>query len=140
MQLKRLLQMRANISRAIQRHNTRMANLAIEYVKPGMVLDSDVKDRNGRLLLHSGTEIKEKHINIFLAWGIPEVDIRGVTKDDVASEMSDQVDPEILRKVEMELGDLFIHADREHPMLQELFRLCTLRRARTLAAGADDGT
>lgn len=116
-----------------------MSKLAIEYVKPGMVLDSDVKDRNGRLLLQAGTEIKEKHINVFLTWGIPEVDIRGVTKEDVASEMIEQVDPEILRKVEMEIDGLFIHADREHPMLKELVRLCTLRRVRTLAADADDG-
>lgn len=116
-----------------------MANVAIEYVKPGMVLDSDVKDRNGRLLLQAGTEIKEKHINIFRTWGIPEVDIHGITKEDVAPAMSEQADPELLLKAEEDLKKIFGYTDQEHPMIKELLRLCTLRRVRTLAAGTGDG-
>jgi len=116
-----------------------MAHLAIEYIKPGMFLDSDVKDRNGRLLLQAGTEIKEKHINIFLSWGIPEVDIRGISKEEAASEMSQRVDPEILQRAEAELEGFFVHTDRKHPMVKELFRLCTMRRVRILSAGPKDG-
>ena len=112
-----------------------MANIGVEYLKPGMVLNSDVKDRNGRLLLNAGVEIKGKHIHIFRTWGVAEVDIEGVTEEDVAPGITEQIDPAVLQAVEAELDELFRHTDRGHPAVKEILRLCMLRKVRHLSGG-----
>jgi hypothetical protein len=110
-----------------------MATIGIEYVKPGMKLNSDVMDRNGRLLLNAGIEITERHLHIFRTWGITEVDIHGITEEQVVPDPAENVDPEILQKIETELNDIFRHTDRNHPAIKELFRLCALRKIRRVA-------
>lgn len=112
-----------------------MANISVEYLKPGMTLNSDVKDRNGCLLLGAKTALTEKHIHIFRTWGVAEVDIEGVTEEDVMPAMVEQLDPAVLQSVETELNGLFRHVDRGHPAARELFRLCTLRKIRQLSGG-----
>ncbi|MEW6115882.1 MAG: hypothetical protein AB1553_03160 [Nitrospirota bacterium] len=110
-----------------------MATIGIDYVKPGMKLNSDVKDRNGRLLLNAGIEITERHLHIFRTWGITEVDIHGITEEQVVPDPTENVDPQVLRNIDVELNDLFRHNDRHHPAIKELFRFCTLRKIRRLA-------
>ncbi|HEY3325679.1 MAG TPA: hypothetical protein VGK14_00755 [Novimethylophilus sp.] len=39
---------------------------------------------------------------------------------------------DILERVQHEMGDLFRHANHEHPMMRELHRLCIERRIRQL--------
>ncbi|MEW6569702.1 MAG: hypothetical protein AB1390_00795 [Nitrospirota bacterium] len=107
-----------------------MANVHIDYLKPGMVLNSDVRAINGRLLLLAETELTEKHICIFKAWGITEVDVKGVTEKDVETFFTEQVDPVILIEAEKELKEIFRHTNRDQPAMRELFRSCTQRKAR----------
>lgn len=40
--------------------------------------------------------------------------------------------PDILERVRHEMADLFRHANHEHPMMRELYRLCIARRIRQL--------
>ena len=54
-----------------------MGIIHIDKLKPGMVLDQEVRDINGRLLLKKEKEIQSSHIRIFKIWGVTEVDIRG---------------------------------------------------------------
>lgn len=107
-----------------------MAIINIEHLKPGMVLKSDVKDRNGRLLLYADVELTGKHIAIFKTWGVIEVDIVGVSIEDVAPDIT--ADPLLLQDVKTDLRKVFRHADIGYPAVKELFRLCTLRKARQL--------
>jgi hypothetical protein len=62
-----------------------MANIDIANLQPGMIVNSDVITNLGRLLLPAGTEITGKHLHIFRTWGITEVDIRSITKQDIAA-------------------------------------------------------
>ena len=117
-----------------------MGNVGVEYLKPGMVLNSEVRNHSGRLLLNAGTEITERHIYIFRTWGITEVDIQGVSREDIAPEESGHADPAILGEAEDELRGIFRFTDREHPAIKELFRLCTLRKVRTLSRRDAGGT
>lgn len=114
-----------------------MAGISVEYLRPGMTLNSDVMDRNGRLLLNAGAEITEKHIYIFKTWGIMEVDIQGVTEEDVA--VAVQIDPLVLQKAEEELNGIFLHTDRQDPVIKEIFRLCAIRKAHSLSGEEGDG-
>jgi hypothetical protein len=117
-----------------------MANISVEYLKPGMVLNSEVKDLSGRLLLGAGVEIAEKHIAIFRTWGITEVDVKGLDKKDVEPDALASIDPAAAQNIEKELSGIFSLTDREHPAIAELFRLCVSRKIRSLSQGASNGS
>lgn len=107
-----------------------MARINMEDVQIGMVLESDVQDRDGRVLLGAGTTLTEKHLKIFKMWGVTEADIRGVAKEDVAARAVSKLDPQVVAEVQARLRDRFRHADMDHPFNAELFRLLTIRFAR----------
>jgi hypothetical protein len=112
-----------------------MGVIYIDYLQPGMLLNTDVKDQTGRLLLNAGAEITEQHLRIFRTWGITEADIQGVTKEDVGTIDTVQIDPVILQKIESKLNKIFSHTDREHTFINELFRLCISRKTRQIIGG-----
>lgn len=108
-----------------------MAIINLDYLRPGMILNSDVKDINGHLLLTSKTEITEKHLHVLRAWGITEVDVKGITKEDVETMITRDIDPVVLERAEDELSRIFRHTDRLHPAMKEIFRFCAIRKARS---------
>jgi hypothetical protein len=105
-----------------------MGIIHFEDIQAGMVLNSDLKDRNSRILLKAGTPLAEKHLRILKMWGILEADIQGVEKETVVSNMNIEIDPILQEKVEIELSQQFCHTNRQHPFINELFRLLTLRK------------
>ena len=107
-----------------------MGIINLEDIQPGMILDTDVKDHSGRLLLSAGSEITDKHLKIFRMWGIAEADIRGIEKEEVAVKTTAQIDPSLRQEAEAKGRELFRHTDLEHPFVKELFRLFTVRMAR----------
>ena len=104
-----------------------MGIIHINKLKPGMVLDEEVRDINGRLLLKRNKQIQEAHIRIFKIWGITEVNIRGnnAGKDVSAS----SVDPQQIEKIKESTLDLFRYVDLEHPAIKEIFRISILFRS-----------
>ena len=54
-----------------------MIKLGIEVLKPGMILDQPVRNRQGVLLLEAGARITKKNIRIFKSWGVSEIMIKG---------------------------------------------------------------
>ncbi len=104
-----------------------MGIIHINQLKPGMILDEEVRDINGRLLLKSNKQIQTAHIRIFKIWGITEVNIRGnnAGKDVSAS----SVDPQQIEKIKESTLDLFRYVDLEHPAIKEIFRISILFRS-----------
>jgi len=100
-----------------------------DNLMPGMLLSTDVHDRNGRLLLGAGTELTDKHIHIFRTWGVIEADIDGVEEDHDSHRHSDAIDPDLWAAAEAEIKPLFRHADLAHPGMNQLLQLSILRRA-----------
>ena len=109
-----------------------MSLVTIDKLVPGMVLRVAVCDRLGRLLLPEAAELTEKHLNIFRTWGIAEVDIVGCPREGASSPppTDRQIDPEVLARAEANVSERFVHADKEHPAILELMRLCIAREAR----------
>lgn len=105
-----------------------MANIDIAHLQPGMIVNSDVITNLGRLLLPAGTEITGKHLHVFRTWGITEVDIKSVTKQDITAVDNVQIDPALLQEVETELNGLFRHTDRGHSVINKLYRVCITRK------------
>ncbi|WP_150112183.1 HDOD domain-containing protein [Desulfonatronovibrio hydrogenovorans] len=58
-----------------------MTLVPIENIRPGMILDQDIRDHNGRFLLGKGLTIQDKHLRIFKIWGISQVDVQGLGQD-----------------------------------------------------------
>jgi hypothetical protein len=105
-----------------------MGTIHINKIKPGMVLDEEVRDINGRLLLKKGKNIKSAHIRIFKIWGVTEVNICGNNGSKNTSD--DDVDPEKIEKIKEYTHNLFCHADLEHPALKEIFRISVQFRSK----------
>ncbi len=127
--------------RQISLNNTRrlekkfMGNINVGDVRIDMVLAKDVKNINGQLLMPKGMKITEKHLAVLQAWGITEVEIEGVSQEEIANKAAAEIDPKILAQAEAHIADLFQHTDRNHPAIKELASQCTLRRARLQAMG-----
>ncbi len=86
-----------------------------------MVLDEEVRDINGRLLLKKGKNIQSAHIRIFKIWGVTEVNICG--NNGSKNTAGGNVDPEKIEKIKEYTHKLFCHTDLEHPALKEIFRI-----------------
>ncbi|MGD9236189.1 MAG: HDOD domain-containing protein [Desulfobacterales bacterium] len=93
----------------------------IKDLKPGMVLDEEVRDINGRLLLKKNKKIQSSHIRIFKIWGITEVNIQGNNGD--KSPTPGPANPERIEKIKEKTKGLFRHVDLEHPAIKEIFRI-----------------
>jgi len=110
--------------------------LNLEDVQPGMVLAGDVTDDRGRLLLRRGNALTEKHLRIFKTWGVTQIDIEGVEREEIEALALAQLDPVRLEEAQTVAKELFRHAEPTHPAVAELLRLCTLRLA-SARTGAD---
>jgi len=94
-----------------------------------MVLGADVRDRSGRLLLGSGTELAERHIYILRTWGVIEVEIAGAETDSECPNPAHEIDPARLAAIERKVDLLFRYANRNHPAIKELMRMRIVREA-----------
>ncbi len=105
-----------------------MGLVNIDNLKPGMELDANVHDRNGRLLLGAGTILTDKHINIFRTWGVHEADITGMETGNDAFSQINCIDPDMWAAAEAQIKPLFRLADLDHPAIGELLRISILRK------------
>ena len=114
-----------------------MAKIHLDNITAGMVLAADVKERSGRVLLRVGTELTERHLNIFKTWGVTEAEIESSGQDDAAAnaaaQATSQIDPQVLEKAEKYVDALFALSDKTQPPTRELMRICILRKARLFA-------
>ena len=112
-----------------------MGKVNLDDIKPGMKLEKDVQERSGRVLLRAGTEITERHLNIFRTWGVAEADIKtdieSMSREEAAAQAARDLDPEVLEAAEEFISPLFVHTDANHAAVRELKRLCVLRHVRS---------
>jgi len=113
-----------------------MGKVNLDDIKPGMKLEKDVQDRSGRVLLRAGTEITERHLNIFRTWGVAEDDIESMSRQEATAHFTRNLDPEVLKAAQEFISPLFVHPDATHAPVRELkarlqvgFRLLSLQRA-----------
>lgn len=104
-------------------------------IKNGMVLAEDLYGPKGRFLMPKGTRIEERHLQVIKAWGVPEAEIEGVSREEAAAEAASEIDPKCIGAAQERVDKLFAGVDLGHEAMRELKRLCLLRAARRLAAG-----
>lgn len=100
-------------------------------LEPGMTLESDVRDRSGRLLLRLNSQITEKSLRTLKAWGVPGVHIKDITE--VVSPINGSavpvIEPAILKAARDEASDFFVLSNLDHPVICELFEICVAKIA-----------
>ena len=101
-----------------------MTKLLLENVEIDMELNSDVVDRQGRVLLKKGVILTEKHLRVFNTWGVLEVDIKG---DVDVQEVTKIYPPELIKEAEKFIKNHFQHNDLSHPVMKNLTSYCQTR-------------
>lgn len=110
-----------------------MGKVPIDNLAAGMILKADVIDRSGRLLLPSGSELTDKHLQIFRTWGVLEAEVVADSESESEIQAADLMDPERLAQADAMVRPMFVHNDLEHPAINELLRLCIARKATNAA-------
>lgn len=108
-----------------------MGLVQIDNLEAGMILASDVKDRNGRMLLGAGAELTQKHMTVFRTWGVIEVDIAGIDYVQEESSVPAEMDPADVAAAEEELRPRFLYSGIEHPALRELMTLAAVKKVQS---------
>lgn len=111
-----------------------MGIISLTAVKPGMILAQDVRDRNGRLLIHGGAALSEEHLRILKIWGVVEIDVEGLDREELESKRSDGLQEKFLAAGQDFAANLFRHNDPKLAPVAELMRFCALRKAKELEA------
>ncbi len=112
-----------------------MARLEIDELEPGMVLASDLKAWNGRLLLGKGVKVTPDRLQTMKTWGIVEVEIEGISEDDVDAKRKTHVDSAIIEEADKITRQRFVHADLENEVIRRLFQICVRRTAQEITNG-----
>ncbi len=99
-----------------------MGVLNINDLKPGMVLADDVTNKHDNVLLGKGNQLNEKHIGVLKAWGVTEVNVEGVDREQVDREEAEGLPPEAVASVEQELKGSFPDFE-DNPLMQEIYRV-----------------
>lgn len=97
-----------------------MSYLPIDTIKNGQIIDKDVHDINGRLLLSKGQAIGPKQIRIFRIWGVAEVSVAGSGQDSEAGTC--KIDPVKMARVEESTRQLLKKTDLKHPLMETIFQ------------------
>ena len=100
-----------------------MQKIKSNQLKPGMVLEAEIKNHSGRKLLPEGTRLTEKHILNLKAWGIVEAAVEGHGAGSESQLELEDFDPAKRLKAEKESQSLFRYANQDHPAVAEMMRL-----------------
>jgi len=102
-----------------------MAIISTDDLEAGMELQQPVKNLQGQLLFGAGHVILEKHINMMMAWGIPEADVKIEEEEDDEAELKKK---EMWDQAVAMIQPKFCRCDLEDPVVKEIFRFCTERQ------------
>ncbi len=115
-----------------------MTRIMTNQLEPGMVLDEDVRNCNGNVLIRAGTELADKHIRGLKMWGIDDVAVvsEGAAGDDSSA---GTVDEALLEATRQELSDRFRHTDVGHDAMAMIFDFAVTHWARQKVQRSGNG-
>jgi len=91
-------------------HRTFMALISTEEIKVGMILEKDVKNGHGQILIRAGAEITERHLTLIRSWGVTEAMVKGKVNARLDLLESQDIKPEAYARAEVVLRPRFHHA------------------------------
>ena len=96
-----------------------MPILSTDMLKEGMTLDAPVKNTQGQVLFGSGHVLKEKHITMMMAWGIPEASVSSPEGEDPEETKRYQL---LLLRMENAIRPRFRRCDPSQSLVSETIR------------------
>lgn len=103
-----------------------MSEIQTKTLTPGMVLTSNIEDRNGYLLLPAGTRLGEGHIQLLKKLGlgaveaVAETEAKGIAAADPSEEY---------------VRNFFVYCDPDNPAIIEIYRIAVARTQRAQEEG-----
>lgn len=104
-----------------------MGIVALEEIRPGMILASDLRTRQGRLLLPKQSVITHNHLRMARIWGITEADIEDIDNDQPAKTIFDDLESEKRQLFEEITAWRFANCDLMLPPMRRLADLFVRR-------------
>lgn len=100
-----------------------MGLLNISDVKPGMITNKPVYTPQGFLLLKEGITLNERHIRIFKSWGVLQIDIIGVKKEDIEDIEKKKLTKQEIEDIENKLNKKFSTWKTNDEFSKEIIRI-----------------
>ena len=100
-----------------------MGKIPVENIQDGMVLNTVINDRFGRVLFNIGMTLEKRHIDTFISYGVAEVDVSG---EAFTPEEEYTIDPKILEETAKNLEPTFLLANREWEIVDAILRLAVV--------------
>lgn len=107
-----------------------MPRTKTEYLQPGRVVASDVKNIDGMLLIPAGASLTERQIDILQAWGVAEIDVQAGADAETSGDPLAKLPAEVLSKWTDEAKALFWKLDENNLVQAEVLQLMLRRRVR----------
>lgn len=95
---------------------------------------ADVKNAHGQLLIRKGIEVTERHVRVLKSWGVAEVQLEGDEGSAEGGSVIEHYDPAILDSARTDVMNRLRFNSIEHPVIDELVRICVNRCARELVS------
>ena len=99
-----------------------MGVLNIDDLKGGMVLEDDILNKHGNMLMKKGNTLSEQNIMVLKAWGVTEVSVVGVDQNQVDLEEMQTLPAEVIESIENELRMFFPYIGGDLVM-EEIYRV-----------------
>lgn len=108
-----------------------MGRLAVSALAPGMVLEADIRDKCGRMLLRAGETLTERSLRVLRIWGVTEAQVQGHGEDPAVLTAGDKelaaLDPCLVEAARCHVAQRFRHMNATLPPVRELMR-ASIRR------------
>lgn len=112
-----------------------MGKVSIDDLDSGMVLAADAIANDGRVLLKAGASVTQKHIGVLKAWGLLELDVAGVSREEIEANSIAKVERAQWEAAQAQVRHRFRHMDTSYPPVAELLYITTLRRLERIFQG-----
>ncbi|MFP5238616.1 MAG: hypothetical protein ACLGQW_02180, partial [Acidobacteriota bacterium] len=104
-----------------------MGTVYIEDLQPGMVLASDARSRQGRLLFSEGIGLDELSIQTLKFWGVTEVTVQGQSQAELDRRRLELLGPERAQAYTREAAQRLRLSGVDHPAVTELARVAVIQ-------------
>ena len=81
--------------------------ITVEELKEGMVVDSDVMNPQGLVLLKKGVSLQEKHIKTLQRWGVASVSVADVAETEADTRPVEEIINERIETITAEMNERF---------------------------------
>lgn len=99
-----------------------MKKINVNRIKPGMILDQDVVNRDGRRLLLKNMVLAQKEIRTLKMWGIPEIMIQEEPHKDIQTPKKGNLKAN--KRTRGFLDRWFCNNDIKNPVIELLYDIC----------------